>query len=77
MFDVVVISGDVGMRKPEPEIFLHTAKLLGVPPPRSVFVDDLRRNIEAAEGLGFVAIHHTDYETTAAQLTELFGIDLA
>lgn len=76
MFDVVVISGDVGMRKPEPEIFLHTSELLGVPPARSVFVDDLSHNIEAAVALGYVAVHHTDYDTTAEELSALFGIDL-
>ena len=76
MFDVVVISGDVGMRKPEPEIFLHTAELLGVPPVRSVFVDDLQHNIEAALALGYVAVRHFDYDTTVEELSALFGIDL-
>src|SRR5512141_428761 len=38
MFDVVVISGEVGMRKPEPRIFEHTLDLLGLRPEECVFV---------------------------------------
>src|SRR5262249_5704608 len=52
MFDVVVISGEVGMRKPEPEIFAHTVERLGLAPAECVFVDDLRHNIDAAVALG-------------------------
>ncbi|MFI5101346.1 MAG: HAD family hydrolase [Actinomycetes bacterium] len=72
MFDVVVISGEVGMRKPEPEIFAHTVELLGLAAPECVFVDDLRHNVDAAVALGFVGIRHTSYETTAAELEVLF-----
>jgi epoxide hydrolase-like predicted phosphatase len=76
MFDAVVISGEVGMRKPEPEIYRHVLDLLGVRPEETVFVDDLRPNIGAAEALGFVAVHHTSYDETAATLEELFGVAL-
>ena len=72
MFDAVVISGEVGMRKPDPEIFEHTLALLGLTAPECVFVDDLRRNVRAAAALGFVGVHHTSYATTAAELTTLF-----
>jgi putative hydrolase of the HAD superfamily len=72
MFDVVVISGEVGMRKPDPEIFEHTLALLGLTAPECVFVDDLDRNVRAAVALGFVGVHHTSYETTAAELAALF-----
>jgi putative hydrolase of the HAD superfamily len=72
MFDVVVISGEVGMRKPEPEIFAHTLGLLGLTAPECVFVDDLPHNIEAAVALGFVGIRHVSYEETAAELDVLF-----
>ena len=50
MFDAVVISGEVGMRKPEPEIFAHVLELLGVRAEETVFVDDLRPNIERRRG---------------------------
>ena len=76
MFDAVVISGEVGMRKPEPEIFAHVLGLLGVPADQTVFVDDLKQNVQAAEDLGLVAVHHTSYDETAEKLEDLFGIPL-
>jgi epoxide hydrolase-like predicted phosphatase len=72
MFDVVVISGEVGMRKPEPEIFTHTLELLGLPASACVFVDDLRHNVDAAVALGLVGVHHTSYGQSAAELDVLF-----
>ncbi|MFM1966332.1 MAG: hypothetical protein RL134_2057 [Actinomycetota bacterium] len=77
MFDVVVISGEVGMRKPDAEIFHHTLDLLGLDASDCVFVDDLHHNIAAAADLGIVGVRHTSYETTLAELEALFGIDLA
>ena len=76
MFDAVVISGEVGMRKPEAEIFAHVLDLLGVPADETVFVDDLTVNIEAARGLGMAAVHHRSYHQTAAELEQLFGVPL-
>jgi putative hydrolase of the HAD superfamily len=76
MFDAVVISGEVGMRKPEPEIFALVLDLLGVRPDETVFVDDLRPNVEAAQALGLVAVHHTSYDDTSAELERLFGLSL-
>lgn len=76
MFDAVVISHEVGMRKPEPRIFLHAAQLLGLPPQECAFVDDIAANITAAEGLGFAGVLHTDTATTTARLSELLGVDL-
>ncbi len=73
MFDVVVISGEVGMRKPEPQIFEHTLQQLGLAAPECVFVDDLRHNVDAAVALGFVGVHHLDYADTVGELEALFG----
>lgn len=73
MFDVVVISGEVGMRKPEPAIFTHALDLLGVRPEETVFVDDLAVNIEAAQALGLQTVHHRSYDVTAGELELLFG----
>ena len=77
MFDVVVISGEVGMRKPDPDIFEHTLDLLGLSAPQCVFVDDLERNVRAAAALGFVGVRHTSYASTAAELDALFGRTLS
>lgn len=72
MFDVVVISGEVGMRKPDPEIFEYTLRELALSAGECVFIDDLLPNVRAASELGLVTIHHTGYETTAADLDVLF-----
>ena len=77
MFDVVVISGEVGMRKPEPRIFEHTVALLGLRPEECVFVDDLRHNIDAAVALGMVGVLHRSYDQTLLELEAVFGVDLA
>jgi epoxide hydrolase-like predicted phosphatase len=77
MFDVVVISGEVGMRKPEPGIFHHTVSLLGLEPGECVFVDDLAHNIAAAVDVGMVGVHHTSYDSTLAELEALFDRPLA
>jgi HAD superfamily hydrolase (TIGR01509 family) len=71
-FDVVVISGRVGMRKPEAEIFRHTADLLGVPVDECVMVDDLAANIHGAVAAGMVGVLHKSYEITAEELEILF-----
>jgi putative hydrolase of the HAD superfamily len=76
MFDAVVISAEVGMRKPEPGIFLHAASLLGLPPEDCVFIDDVAANTAAAGELGMTTVLHTDPAQTRAQLGELLGFSL-
>jgi putative hydrolase of the HAD superfamily len=76
MFDVVVISGEVGMRKPEERIFRHAAGMLGLDPAECVFVDDIDVNIKAAEAIGMTAILHRDPAETLTRLGELLGLAL-
>ena len=53
-FAQVVVSGDIGMVKPDPAIFAHTLKVMGDPAPSDVFfIDDSEKNIVAADALGF------------------------
>ncbi|MBR7838828.1 HAD family phosphatase [Actinospica durhamensis] len=73
LFDGVVISGEVGVRKPRPEIYRLGADAIGVPPERCVFVDDLRGNLRPAEALGMTVIHHTSAPATVDRLTALLG----
>ena len=77
LFDSVVISGDVGMHKPEPDIFLLGAERIGVPPAECVFVDDLRENCAGAEAVGMTALLHRGAERTLPQLEELLGMPLS
>jgi epoxide hydrolase-like predicted phosphatase len=76
LFDAVVISGRVGMRKPDAEIFRHTAELLRLDPGACVMVDDLPQNVRGAVAAGMVAVQHTDVESTRAELEVLLGLDL-
>jgi epoxide hydrolase-like predicted phosphatase len=77
MFDTVVISGEVGMRKPEQRIYSYTCERLGLRPDECVFVDDLPHNVTAAVAAGMVGVHHTSYASTEAELSALFGHDLS
>jgi putative hydrolase of the HAD superfamily len=76
LFDVVVISAEVGMRKPEERIFRHTAALLGLELTECVFIDDVAANIAAAEAIGLIGVHHREPGPTALRLTELLGVPL-
>lgn len=71
LFDEVVISGEVGMRKPEERIFQLALDRLALAPGECVFIDDVEGNTSAATVLGFAAILHTDPVTTKAALTAL------
>jgi putative hydrolase of the HAD superfamily len=77
LFDGVVISGDVGMHKPQPEIFLLGAERAGVAPGQCVFVDDLRENCEGAEEVGMTAVLHRGADTTLPELERLLGVELS
>jgi putative hydrolase of the HAD superfamily len=76
LFDGVVISGDVGMHKPQPEIFLLGAERTGVAPEDCVFVDDLRENCDGAAAVGMTAVLHRGADTTLPELERLLGIAL-
>jgi len=72
MFDTVVISGEVGMRKPEPAIFELAVDRIGLPAGECVFVDDVAGNIDAAAEAGLAGIVHRTFDETAGQLEGLF-----
>ena len=76
LFDESVISGEVGLHKPQPEIYLLAAQRLDVAPETSVFVDDLRENCAGAEAVGMTAVLHRDSEATIARLEDLLGVGL-
>lgn len=76
LFDAVVISGQEGVRKPDPEIYLLAAERVGLPPAACVFVDDLAANVRGAAAVGMVGVQHTTVEGTVAELEILFGLSL-
>jgi epoxide hydrolase-like predicted phosphatase len=72
MFDTVVISGEVGMRKPEPGIFELAVRRIGIPAEQCVFIDDMAPNVIAAREAGLVGIVHQTFDETAGALQPLF-----
>lgn len=67
----IVVSGEVGLAKPDPQIFRLTIDRFGLDPARTVFVDDSPRNVEAARGVGLHAVHFTSSEALRHELVGL------
>jgi putative hydrolase of the HAD superfamily len=76
LFDAVIISGEVGMRKPEEGIFLRAADALGLAPASCVFIDDMEANVTAAAQCGMTGLLHTEPAATVAALQDLLGVPL-
>ncbi len=76
LFDGVVISGEVGIRKPAPRIYELGAEAIGRAPAECVFVDDLPFNLPPAQELGMATVHHTSPDTTIPELERLLGLGL-
>lgn len=72
LFDVLVISGELGVRKPEPRIYELAVEAMGMPADQLVFVDDLPGNLKPARALGIHTILHRG--DTAATIAELHAV---
>ncbi len=72
-----MISAEVGLNKPEPEIFELSAERIGIEPGRCVFVDDLKENCDGAEAVGMTAVLHRGAASTVPELERLLGLALA
>ena len=69
IFELIVDSAFVGMRKPEPEIYQLTLERLGYPPPAEcLFIDDVEVNVEAARELGLATVHFRDNEQAIPEI---------
>jgi putative hydrolase of the HAD superfamily len=77
-FDVQLISGHVGLRKPDPKMFERGVEALAVAPERIVFVDDFEENLVPAREMGMRGVLHSpdDPARTIAELERLFGVQL-
>jgi putative hydrolase of the HAD superfamily len=73
LFEVVVDSAFVGLRKPDPAIYRLTCERLGVAPERCAFVDDIETNCTAAAALGMVAVWFRDTPQAIAELRAALG----
>ncbi len=76
LFDAAVISGEVGMRKPDPGIYELAAERMGLPAALIVFVDDLPGNLKPARALGMATVHHRGAAATIPELEALLGVRL-
>jgi putative hydrolase of the HAD superfamily len=76
IFDAVVISGEVGMRKPDPAIFALMVERLGVPAPACVFVDDHSGHLKAAREAGMTTVLHRSPAETIFELEVQLGVEL-
>ena len=74
-FDALVFSGEVGMRKPDREIFEHAASLVDAELAASVFIDDAPANVAAAEAYGLTAVLHRGDDAATRQAV-LAGLGL-
>jgi epoxide hydrolase-like predicted phosphatase len=77
LFDGVVISGDIGVRKPTPEIYAMGARAIDLPPAECVFVDDLPFNLKPAREMGMATVRHVEAAQTIEELERLLGVALA
>jgi putative hydrolase of the HAD superfamily len=76
LFDEVVISGEVGFRKPQPEIYLLAASRLDAAPAECVFADDFALNAEGASAVGMLGIHHRSADETLPSIEKFLGVPL-
>ncbi|HEY1085956.1 MAG TPA: HAD family phosphatase [Candidatus Saccharimonadales bacterium] len=75
LFDTVVLSSEIGLTKPHPEIFRLTAERLGVQPGECVMIDDLEENCSGADAAGMQAIHYRTNKQTIRDLAAILEED--
>ncbi|WP_205697495.1 HAD family phosphatase [Conexibacter sp. SYSU D00693] len=75
LFEEVVDSAFVGMRKPDPQIYLLTCERLGVEPGACVFIDDFPHNCDAARDVGMRAVQFQTTEQAIAEVEELLAAE--
>ena len=77
LFDHVIESAKIGIRKPDPRIYTMMCETLGVEPPACVFLDDLGGNLKPARALGMTTIKVETAAQAIAELEAATGLTLA
>lgn len=67
-FDLVMMSNEVHLAKPDPAIFLLALELLDLPPAQTLFIDDMAENVDAAKELGMAGLVHEGWDRTRPAL---------
>lgn len=73
LFDVIVSSYNVKMKKPDPRIYEHTLEKLDVRPEEAVFIDDLEENVKGAEAVGIKGIVFKNVDQCKSDLNKLLS----
>jgi putative hydrolase of the HAD superfamily len=76
LFDIVIESSKVGMRKPNPEIYKIACREMSVEPQHAIFLDDLGINLKPAKALGMTTIKVLNADQAIAELEQHLGLDL-
>lgn len=76
LFDVVIESAKVGLRKPDTRIYQMACAQLGVTPEQTVFLDDFGVNLKGARALGMTTIKVDETDSAIAELESALGIPL-
>jgi putative hydrolase of the HAD superfamily len=76
LFEIVVESSKVGVRKPEPAFYMRACELMGIAPSEAVFLDDLGINLKPAAALGMRTIKVTDPDQALRDLSAVIGMEL-
>lgn len=69
-FDLVMMSNEVGLIKPDPTIFTTALELLDVSPAQAIFIDDIAENVESARAVGIAGLVHHDWQETGPALEQ-------
>ena len=77
LFDLVVESSELGIRKPDPQIYLHTCEQLGIDPSAALFIDDLGINLKPAKALGMQTIKVLSEDQALADLSGALDMQLS
>ncbi len=75
-FDAFIESSALGLRKPDPRIYVHACQEIGVEPPEAIFLDDIGRNLKTARGLGMATIKVLEPGAALGELEGLLGFAL-
>jgi 2-haloacid dehalogenase len=71
LLDDIILSGEVGQIKPEPEIYEIALQRIGRPAAECLFIDDSHANIEQARRMGFMVVHFQSPEQLERELRTL------
>jgi putative hydrolase of the HAD superfamily len=76
LFEIVIESSKVGMRKPDPRIYELACKEMGIEPSGAIYLDDLGINLKPARALGMSTIKVLSADQAIGELEQLLGLSL-